>query len=99
MDTKKILIIGLIISFSAPFVFADPATITGTASCFMPQMIEYKAQAPSQTTPTQPPMPAGASGKYEVQKEEKLIQTEDIKTVTEDNGTAKPVVVYSICAK
>lgn len=106
MDIKKtILTFMLMTLLPMRLALAGDTTITGTASCVMPDLFEFKTQ-PATITPnaeTQPdptPVPAGASGKYEVQKEEKLIQTEETTTVAQtDTGTEKQVSVYTICAK
>ncbi len=108
MGTKKILITFIILSLlPTGACLAGDTTISGTASCIMPELIGYNTPAPAMTPNAKKqadeleaaPIPLGASGNYEVQKEEKLIQTE--KTTVADKGTEKEknVTVYTICAK
>jgi hypothetical protein len=101
MDAKKLLFLTVFVLLlgGATYCFAGDTTITGTMSCVMPEMVEIQptpatinAQAlpPKEQEPASP-IVSGASGNYEVQKEEKLIQTEK----TEGNR----VTVYTVCAK
>ncbi len=100
MDAKKLLLLTVLMALlSGAYCFAADTTITGTMSCFMPELIELQpaAQATSVQTPTPDkqdtvsPVVYGASGNYEVQKEEKLIQTE--KTLGDK------VTVYTVSAR
>jgi hypothetical protein len=101
MDAKKLtLLLILLMLFPATQVLAGGTTITGTASCVMPDLFEMKAQSVAVATPAQQaPMAQGASGSYEVKEEERLIQTEENLVTKDATGTENKVRVYSICAK
>lgn len=111
MDIKKLILTCITIatlSCTVNVALAGQTTITGTMSCVMPDMFEYKTQAADTTAkakvPTDQaqadsvPIPAGASGNYEVQKEDKLIQTEQT-IAQKDSKEGQQVTVYTICAK
>lgn len=98
------LILFTILMLETNTCLAGETTITGTASCVMPELFEFKTQAitlsQSETLQApQPPVPSGASGNYEVQKEEKLIQTEKSALIRNDSGADTTVTVYTVCAK
>jgi hypothetical protein len=98
------LILFTILMLETNTCLAGETTITGTASCVMPELFEFKTQAitvsKSETSQIpQPPVPSGASGNYEVQKEEKLIQTEKNALIRNDSGADTKVTVYTVCAK
>ena len=103
MDIKKIsLITILVLLLGINCCLAGETTITGTASCYMPNLIEFKSQATASTHPSLAslvPIPSGASGKYEVQKEEKLVQTESNAVATNASGAQIKVTIYTVCAK
>ena len=89
MDAKKLIFSTVLaILLGGSCCFAGDTTITGTMSCVMPEMVEIQ---PPKEQDIAAPIVSGASGNYEVQKEEKLIQTEK----TEGNR----VTVYTVCAK
>lgn len=89
MDAKKLLFLTVLtILLGGSYCFAGDTTITGTMSCVMPEMVEIQ---PPKEQDTASPIVSGASGNYEVQKEEKLIQTEK----TEGNR----VTVYTVSAR
>lgn len=105
MDIKKLLFISTaVVLLGANVCLAGQTTITGSARCVMPDLFEFKTQEivpEAATAPAKPamPVPSGASGKYEVTKEEKLIQTEDMVTVTDEGSETAKATVYTICAK
>ncbi len=77
--------------------FAGETTLTGTATCFMPQLLEFNTQSQEivKSAVPQPPTVSGASGKYEVQEEERLIANEE--NINTDEG--EKTTVYTVCAK
>ena len=99
MDAKKLIFLTvLVLLVGRSYCFAGDTTITGTMSCIMPEMVEFhtaaqtlSAQAPTKEQDITAPVASGASGNYEVQKEDKLIQTEK----TEGNR----LTVYTVCAR
>ena len=98
------LIILAILLLETNTCLAGETTITGTASCVMPELFEFKTPAitglkSEAPQVPQPPVPSGASGNYEVQKEEKLIQTEKSAIIRNDSGADTQVTVYTVCAK
>jgi hypothetical protein len=108
MDAKKLTSLTILnIMLTANLCFAGDTTISGATRCFMPEMVEIQSRALAAAQTPQIKSPAaqgqsdaafivsGASGAAIVQKEEKLIQTEDVKTADKGNE----VVVYSVCAK
>lgn len=103
MNTPKVLLItGILIVLAVPVVSAGQTTITGSASCVMPDFFEMKTQPVAPQTPQvqiQAPVPSGASGLYEVQAQEKMIQTEENKTTVASDGTQSKALVYTLCAK
>ena len=104
MDAKRILvilgIIGLVFGFPTFYALGGQTTISGAASCVMPDFFEFKTQAADQTKDINTaPIPAGSSGSYEVSKEEKAATEEPLLIVEKPaQGDAK-VTVYSIYAK
>jgi len=109
MDPKKLssmlsLMIIVVFLLGAKLCLAGDTTITGTMSCVMPDLFEFKtpaitaSQSAAPQTP-QAPIPSGASGRYEVQKEEKLIQTESDAVVKNASGANTKVTIYTVCAK
>ncbi len=109
MDAKKniLIVTVLAIVFGAPFCFAGETTITGTMSCVMPEMVEFQspalasAQAPAIQAPQNnaAPVVSGASGNYVVQKDEKMIQTEETPGATKDIAGGNEATVYTVCAR
>lgn len=102
MDAKKLLLI-LVLFCLLPVSYgmAGETTIKGTASCVMPDFFELQAQiaVAGQSSVPAAPVPAGASGQYEVQKEEKLIQTEENIVLAQNSKEADQVTVYTVCAR
>ena len=103
MDIKKTYLIIAIILFFTPCVWAGQTTITGTASCVMPDLFELKTAPLTEISASKDqipvPLASGASGQYEIRKDEKMIQTEEDKTHISENGKTSQVIVYTICAK
>ena len=103
MDAKKLtLIILLLFILGVPYSWAGSTTISGTTSCVMPDLFGFNTQPAGESAKTQQPqapIPSGASGNYEVQKEEKLLQTEKTSTSKNDAGKECRITVYTICAK
>lgn len=91
MNAKKLFLIFMALLWTTPYALADQTTITGTARCIMPDVFEFKSQAADQTQEIQPPLPLGA--------EERLLQTEENKTLKATNGKKTQILVYTICAK
>jgi len=108
MDAKRALLLAIVsVLVGANYCFASDTVLTGTATCYMPEMIEMRTttisasdipavQAPKQDTIA--PTVSGASGNYLVQKEERMIQTEK-SVVPQDSTNGEEVTVYSVCAK
>lgn len=101
MDAKKLtLLLILLMILPAAQVLAGETTITGTASCVMPDLFEIKAQpAVVAALAAQPPVAQGASGSYEVKEEERLIQTEGNLVTKDVTEIENKVRIYSICAR
>lgn len=103
MKTKKLIIIlGILILLSPNISLAGQTTITGKATCIMPEIIGFNTQplnqAQNQSQDVSAPVASGASGDYEIQKEEKLIETKKT-TAQESSGTKSEVTVYTVCAR
>lgn len=91
---KRVALIAMVVVLgTAASAFAGDTTISGTMSCIMPQLLEIKPSV--QTTTVAAPVPqapsvSGSSGNYQVQEEEKLVTSEEIK---------EKATVYTVCAK
>ena len=94
LKTSLIILSTILSIFLFPkYGLTGDTTITGTMSCYIPNHIEFKTQGVQQTFELDnTPLVAGASGSYEIKKEEKTLpgvqQTENRKAV-----------LYTICAK
>jgi len=106
MDAKRLFwILVLVCILPVGTALAGETILKGTASCVMPNFFELETRtaAPqgssAQATPAAP-VPAAASGDYEVQKEEKLIQTEEsIVLAKNSTESEEKITVYTVCAK
>ena len=93
----------MLVSSCAGICMAGETTISGTASCVMPDLFGYTTAALAPKSTSAPaeataPIASGASGKFDVSKKEKLIQTEDNAVIENDAGSTK-VTLYTICAR
>ena len=94
LKTSLIILSTILAIFLFPkYGLTGDTTITGTMSCYIPNHIEFKTERIQQTIQSDnAPLVAGASGSYEIKKEEKTLQgfqqTENRKAV-----------LYTICAK
>lgn len=106
MDAKKIILMtGLLFSLLTIPCFGGQTTISGTMSCVMPEMFEFRTQDTSALQNAQTkeaPIPIGASGKHEVIVENKtlnntLLQTEEKRSSDQDQDSQ--VTVYTVCPR
>jgi hypothetical protein len=106
MDTKKItyiLLAALLITAFPMTAYAGKTTLSGTASCYMPEKFEMKL-SPAARARLEAPTPSGASGQYTVQKTERRAPDpatipapqETMLTQTASNGQ---MTVFTVCAK
>lgn len=103
MKTKTLFLACIMLYLLLPNTcLAGKTTITGKATCIMPETIGFNTQpvskAESQSQDVSAPTASGASGDYEIKKEEKLTETEKT-TVQESSGTKSEVTIYTVCAR
>ncbi len=107
MDAKRALLMAIVsVLIGANYCSAGDTVLTGTATCYMPEMIEMRTTtiSASDMPAVQPPKdsvaPAasGASGNYLIQKEERMMQTEKA-VVLQDSPNGEEITIYSVCAK
>ncbi|MDD5019030.1 MAG: hypothetical protein PHH75_01995 [Candidatus Omnitrophica bacterium] len=105
MDAKT-LILFLVLALAATPCMAGPASISGTMSCYMPDHVEMEAAREiPQHSGVQPPSASGAGGAYEVSREERTVNAEEMTadesriTRTDNQGQEQTVTIYTVCAK
>jgi hypothetical protein len=107
MDTKKItyILLALLLVTMFPLTaHAGRTTLSGTASCYMPEKFEMKL-SPAARARLEAPTPSGASGQYTVQKTErrapepKTIPAPPQETMLTQTASNGPITVFTVCAK
>lgn len=105
MAPKTIFLTLVLLLLTTSVGLAGETTLRGTMSCYMPPQIEFNAPAEKSLPPSEPPKAEGASGRYNISKEERtlqeeeLLQTEKTQTDSTGTGTQGTVTVYTVCAK
>jgi hypothetical protein len=107
MDKKTLsLILVVLIAFFPFFAWTNVSVagqnvITGTIYVTIPPSLGIKTseEKTDQKNEAQPPQVTEYPGAYELQKTEKLIESEDSLVETDATGTPKHVIIYTVCAK
>lgn len=105
MDAKKFtyILLAAIVVLSTPLaVEAGQTTLSGQASCYMPERFEMRLSAEDRSR-IEAPTPSGASGQYEVQETQRAPDPETMSTpqatMTTQTTTYSQMTVYTVCAK
>ncbi len=80
--------------------FAGPVSITGTARCHMPDLLEMEARPIARGRDARAPDAVASSGPIEVKKEERAEATEEeVMILQARTDSDQSVTVYTICAR
>lgn len=105
MSTKKItyiLLTALLVTLLPLTAYAGKTTLSGTASCYMPEKFEMKLSAAARAR-LEAPTPSGASGRYTVQTERRAPDPSTIpapeETMLTQTASSGQMTVFTVCAK
>ncbi len=80
--------------------FAGPVSITGTARCHMPDLLEMKTLPIAMERGAQTPDSVASSGPVEIKEEERSgAPKEEVMVAQAETDSDQNVIVYTICAK
>jgi len=102
MGTLKKILLSLIVPvlFAGVPALAGPATLTGTARCTMPDLLEMKALTHALERDAQAPEAVASTGPVEVKEEERSgSPTGDVMVARADTDSKEGVTVYTVCAR
>ncbi len=89
----------LLILGGAP-AFSGPVSITGTARCHMPDLLEMKAPTLAMERDGQAPEALSSSGPIEVKEEERSGPPQEEEMIAQAETDAdQTVTVYTVCAR
>ena len=80
--------------------FAGPVSISGTARCRMPELLEMEAPTLAMERDAQAPDAVASSGPIEIKEEERSeAPEEEVMVAQAETDSDQSVTVYTICAK